>query len=42
MKNAMEYKGYIGSAEYSDDEGVFFALHYRPFFMRAFTVDSEI
>jgi len=24
MKNAMEYKDYIGSAEYSDDDGVFF------------------
>ena len=24
MKNTMEYKGYIGSVEFSDDDGVFF------------------
>lgn len=24
MKNTMEYKGYTGSVEYSDDDGIFF------------------
>lgn len=24
MKNTMEYKGYTGSVEYSDEDGVFF------------------
>lgn len=24
MKNAMQYKNYIGSVEYSDDDGIFF------------------
>lgn len=24
MKNVMEYKGYIGSAEFSEEDGIFF------------------
>lgn len=24
MKNTMEYKGYLGSVEYSDEDGIFF------------------